>query len=152
MSSKEVAKNLQQHIHLAWRLEIPILTVGVDFLGRGSPMLPPGVEVCIERLTFEGDSETEFPLSVCVAELEAEGQTAVLVDKIAESDESLLFWTGWTAKVRIGQVLAVQRVIFPKPSSDRLLGEVDQGTLYEVRNDHLSPINGTAYIRAAAAA
>lgn len=134
----------QRELQKAIRLRASLVSSGSKRLRRLVPESPELV-IDVKRITFYSHSSEEELIKRQLLKSERCGKIPVLVMDKDEGTRAYLevsgLWWGWTL-VSQGDVYTIQLVIFEKPAQADLLGEVDQGRIYEMAAGRLASWDG----------
>ncbi|MFA5853675.1 MAG: hypothetical protein WC866_01175 [Patescibacteria group bacterium] len=137
-------RELRKSVHLGATL----ITSGPQHI-PALPSTPSELVVEVKRITFHEQPDEQAAIVRQLLRLERNGKTAIIAmtknAKVRECYDQSLLWWGWTLVAR-GDVFTVQMVVFPKPARTDLVGEVDQGSVYEVSTSKITPWDGKIHL------
>ncbi len=146
VNCREFAKVMQ--------LGATIITGGPAYIDTLPPM-PSELVLQVAPVTFECSEGERALLMRRLGDLERGNKSAVLAMTKSASARACYatshLWWGWTLVAR-DEIYTIQLVVFPKPLRSDLLGEVDQGEVYEIKTEKLLPWDGQNHANRRAAA
>ncbi len=128
----------------AMQLGATIITDGPVYIDT-LPPAPSELVLQVTPVTFEDPACERALLMRRLNDLEYGKTSAVLAmtknDAARQCYATSHLWWGWTLVAR-DEIYTIQLVVFPKPLVADLLGEVDQGEVYEIETKKLLPWDG----------